>query len=725
MWLGVAHRGRRSASASASALAGRRARTCPSASRSGSRPSSRWSRSAMVTWMIVWMRRHARGLQRRRSRPRVAARSREGSAIGLVGDGVLRRAPRGLRDRGVPARRVPRPTDPLAAGTARCSASSSRSCSATASTAAACGSTWRGSSASPASCSCSSPPACSRSRCTPRTRPAGQHPAGQAVDLTWLVDPGTVHSALLTGMFGIQPRPRGARSLAYLVYAIPMTHLRPLAAAAPRPRADARRNRVPPGVRHDRAHPLPGRRPPSRRSLALGRLRRRPTTQQVGDGGRSDRRSRSPTTAASPRELSSSRRARPPSRSPTTARTTVSEFEILDGDRILGEVENIAPGLSGSSRSTLKPGRYTHLLPRRHDAPSRHARRHRARPPARAPAAAGRGRAVPRTTSRRQTALLVDHDHGVHRRAWRPATSEGAKAALRGGPRPLRAHRAGGRELRRPRPGDRRPRGRRARRRSGRASTRSSRSSGSTARPTAGRRSADSSIDDVGDLAAAGADVELEPAQIANGAVELLNEVSKSKITGEEERYSHTDLVDFEANVEGAQGRVRSRSRPGRARSGPTLATEIDERFADVDAALAAVPDGHDGFVAYTTLTKADTRRSAQAIDALAEPLSKVASRSSRGVSPTAHAASGCSAAGAVGAGARARGALGVERLGGRRRRRRDARRRAVPFHGAHQAGIATPVQDRLLFASFDVITDDRDRPARPAARVDRRRPRG
>ena len=32
-----------------------------------------------------------------------------------------------------------------------------------------------------------------------------------------------------------------------------------------------------------------------------------------------------------------------------------------------------------------------------------------------------------------------------------------------------------------------------------------------------------------------------------------------------------------------------------------------------------------------------------------------------------------------------------------------------VPFHGAHQAGIVTPAQDRLLFASFDVLTDDRD----------------
>jgi deferrochelatase/peroxidase EfeB len=31
-----------------------------------------------------------------------------------------------------------------------------------------------------------------------------------------------------------------------------------------------------------------------------------------------------------------------------------------------------------------------------------------------------------------------------------------------------------------------------------------------------------------------------------------------------------------------------------------------------------------------------------------------------------------------------------------------------VPFHGAHQAGIATPVQDRLIFGAFDVVSDDR-----------------
>ena len=40
---------------------------------------------------------------------------------------------------------------------------------------------------------------------------------------------------------------------------------------------------------------------------------------------------------------------------------------------------------------------------------------------------------------------------------------------------------------------------------------------------------------------------------MANGAKELLDEVATGKVTGEEERYSHTDLVDFKANVEGAE----------------------------------------------------------------------------------------------------------------------------------------------------------------------------
>jgi iron uptake system component EfeO len=47
--------------------------------------------------------------------------------------------------------------------------------------------------------------------------------------------------------------------------------------------------------------------------------------------------------------------------------------------------------------------------------------------------------------------------------------------------------------------------------------------------------------------------IQLQPAQLANGAVELMNEVANSKITGEEDRYSHTDLSDFEGNLSGSR----------------------------------------------------------------------------------------------------------------------------------------------------------------------------
>ncbi len=55
---------------------------------------------------------------------------------------------------------------------------------------------------------------------------------------------------------------------------------------------------------------------------------------------------------------------------------------------------------------------------------------------------------------------------------------------------------------------------------------------------------------DVNTLSSGVQDIQLQPAQLANGAVELMNEVSNSKITGEEDRYSHTDLSDFEGQPE-------------------------------------------------------------------------------------------------------------------------------------------------------------------------------
>ena len=128
---------------------------------------------------------------------------------------------------------------------------------------------------------------------------------------------------------------------------------------------------------------------------------------------------------------------------------------------------------------------------------------------------------------------------------------------------------------------------------------------------------------DVAKLHALVRTVELDPAQIANGATELLGEVSKSKITGEEDRYSHTDLWDFQSNVDGAQAAFVA-LRPLLAERDPALAALIAARFAAVDRALDPYRDGS-GFVLYTDLNDTDTRTLSSTIDALAEPLSRVA----------------------------------------------------------------------------------------------------
>jgi iron uptake system component EfeO len=116
--------------------------------------------------------------------------------------------------------------------------------------------------------------------------------------------------------------------------------------------------------------------------------------------------------------------------------------------------------------------------------------------------------------------------------------------------------------------------------------------------------------------------IELEPAQIANGATELMNEVAADKITGEEDRYSHTDLWDFDANDDGSIAAFKA-VRPLVAAKDATLADTIDRQFASTDEALDAykTPDG--GFKLYTELTKAQTKALAAQVEALADSLAK------------------------------------------------------------------------------------------------------
>jgi hypothetical protein len=81
-----------------------------------------------------------------------------------------------------------------------------------------------------------------------------------------------------------------------------------------------------------------------------------------------------------------------------------------------------------------------------------------------------------------------------------------------------------------------------------------------------------------------------DAAQMANGSSELLAEVVKSKLTGEEERYSRLDLLDITANVDGAR-RAFLLLQPGLGRLDPALAETLQARFADWDAAVAPLAE--------------------------------------------------------------------------------------------------------------------------------------
>ena len=124
------------------------------------------------------------------------------------------------------------------------------------------------------------------------------------------------------------------------------------------------------------------------------------------------------------------------------------------------------------------------------------------------------------------------------------------------------------------------------------------------------------------------ANLTYQPAELANGAVSLLDEASKTKITGEEERYSHIDLVDLQANVEGSE-QAFAALKPGLSKIDPALATTISTRFAAVDNLLDKYRNSGaiGGFVPFAALKAADTTAIAQAIQAVSEPLSKVAGK--------------------------------------------------------------------------------------------------
>ncbi|WP_391121962.1 iron uptake system protein EfeO [Psychrobacillus sp. L3] len=134
---------------------------------------------------------------------------------------------------------------------------------------------------------------------------------------------------------------------------------------------------------------------------------------------------------------------------------------------------------------------------------------------------------------------------------------------------------------------------------------------------------ADQLLKDAKELRARVETVDVTPDLMITGAVDLLNEVSTSKITGEEEIYSHTDLYDFKANIEGAE-KIFTILKDQISGKDADLVKELEQKFANINNLLAKYEDGNGGYISYEKLTKEDTKALSEAVNQLGEPLSQI-----------------------------------------------------------------------------------------------------
>ncbi len=117
-------------------------------------------------------------------------------------------------------------------------------------------------------------------------------------------------------------------------------------------------------------------------------------------------------------------------------------------------------------------------------------------------------------------------------------------------------------------------------------------------------------------------DFSIDIDDISNGAITLLEEVATTKITGEEEAFSHTDLWDFVANVEGAKvayGNVQTLAE----KKAPELAASIEAALEDLQAELETYAEG-DGYRYYDTVSEAERKVLSDKVNALRLPLAQL-----------------------------------------------------------------------------------------------------
>ncbi len=435
----------------------------------------------------------------------------------------------------------------------------------------------------------------------------GQDPS---FDLGWLVVPGTWSSSLLTGMLGWRADPTKAEVIGYVLYFVPMmTYVLWPANLTKRLRTSS--------VRASGLAVV---------AIAIAAL----TLSACGSSGSgSDAASSGDTQQAAIKLVDAG--CSPAKLTVDAGRTTftisnagtdkVSEMEVLDGARILGEKENLVPGLSGSFTLNLRPGHYTLSCPGGSTA-------------ATGDLTVG-GTATPASSDANLAAAVVGYKEFVaaHAITLVDRVKPFVAAVKAGDVAAAKKQFALARfpyETIEPvaesfgqldpdidaRANDVKPGGTWT----GFHRIEKALFVDNTTKGMA--PIADKLLADVKDLQAKTKALTYQPDELANGANGLLGEVATSKITGEEDRYSHTDLYDFEANVVGAKASVDLLGATLRANN-PALAATIAKHFAAVEAELASLKQGN-GYPSYATVDNAERKKLTALITPLAASAAKI-----------------------------------------------------------------------------------------------------
>jgi FTR1 family protein len=439
---------------------------------------------------------------------------------------------------------------------------------------------------------------------------AGWLNAGQteAMNLSWLVVPGTWTSSLLTGMLGWQPEPTSAEVIGYFLYLIPALLYVLWPSRPKRPET----SKVGPQVATVTlviVAALAVTACGSSSSSSSSSTDTQNATVKLVDAG------------CSPAKLTL-KPGRTTFKIVNAGTDKISEMELLNGSTILGEKENLVPGLSGTFTLTLKPGSYTLSCPG-----------------GSTDAATGvltvAGKGAPVATDAALAAAATGYKEFVVAKANELAANTAPfVAAVKAGDvakaKQLFPLARVPYETIEPvaesfgnldpeidaRVNDVKP----GQKWTGFHRIEQALWLHNTTKGMAPL--ADKLTADVKQLQAKTEALHYSPDQIANGANDLLDEVAHSKITGEEDRYSHTDLYDFQANVDGAQQSINELGAQLR-KTNPALAKTLTARFAAVNAELAKLRTGS-GFPSYATVSDAERRKLAGLVAALAKPVAQV-----------------------------------------------------------------------------------------------------